>query len=158
MYTPFQNLSDQSRIWIYQADRQLTDHEAKEILQKAKPLLETWSPHGVTLITSAEIRYNYFLILAVEATAFQLSCCTIDSAIHLLQTIEHDMKVNFLDRTKIVLQIENQFLLTPVKEIKAKLSQRLLSPNTKFFNNVITKKKDLETNWLIPIGLSCFVK
>lgn len=158
MYTSFQNLSDKASIWIYQADRKLTPTEVKEILQQTQPFLETWSPHHAPLITSAEIRHGYFLIFGVEETAFKLSCCTIDTAIRLLQTIGEEIKVNFLDRTKVVLQVENQYLLAPVQEVTEKLRQGLLPSDTKVFNNVITHKQALTTNWLIPIHLSWLAK
>ncbi len=101
--------------------------------------------------TSAEIRHGYFLIFGVEEKACKLACFTIDTAIHLLQAIGEEIKVNFLDRTKVVLQVESQCLLVPVQEVKEKVRQGVLSPDTKVFNNVITQKKALATNWLIPL-------
>jgi hypothetical protein len=158
MYTSFQNLSDAARIWIYQTDRQLTHAEVNNILQRIEPFLETWSPHGAPLITSAEIRHAYFLIFGVEETSFKLSCCTIDPAIRLLQTIGEEIAVNFLDRTKVVLQVGTQYLLLPMHEVKAKLKQGVLPPDTKVFNNVITHKQALARQWLIPIHLSWLAK
>jgi len=158
MYTAFQALSDKANIWVYQANNQLTTTEVDEILEEIQPFLAAWSTYGVPLIARAEIRYNYFLIFGIESSAFKLSCCTIDEAIYWLKTIGEARKVNFLDRTKVLLQVANQLLLAPTTEIKAKLREGFISSDTKIFNNAITQKKELETNWLIPIQLSWLVK
>lgn len=151
MYTSFSNLSDNARIWIYQADRALNAADIDTVLERTHPFLEDWAPHGASLITSAEIRHGYFLIFGVEERAFKLSCCTIDTVMHLLQGLGEELAVNFLDRTKVVLQVDNQYVLKPVQEVKEKLWQGVFPADTRVFNNVITQKKALATNWLIPL-------
>lgn len=154
MYIPFDNLSDQAQIWIYQADRQLTAAEIDVIFQQAKTFLETWSSHGRPLVASVEIRHHYFLILSIEKTDFELSCCTTDSAIQFLHSIKALMGVNFLDRQKMLLQSDNQYISTSAREVKEKLKVGILPKNTYTFNNAITKKQHLATEWLVPIETS----
>jgi hypothetical protein len=132
MYTPFQDLTDQAQIWIYQADRQLTAAEMDTILGQAKIFLETWSSHGRPLVASAEIRYDYFLILGIKAL----------------------VGIDFLDRKKVLLRLADQYTATSVREVKDRLKAGMLSKDTQTFNNAITRKQDLATGWLIPIQQS----
>lgn len=154
MYIPFHELSDQAQIWVYQADRQLTAAEISTILEQAKTFLASWSSHGRPLVASAEVRHHYFLILGIEKADFELSCCTIDSAIQFLRNVQALMGINFLDRQKVLLQSGNQYMSTSVQEVKEKLRGGLLLSDTHVFYNTITKKQDLATKWLVPIEQS----
>ncbi|ACE06129.1 hypothetical protein Aasi_0746 [Candidatus Amoebophilus asiaticus 5a2] len=158
MYIPFQQLSDQSSIWVYQADRGLSATDEQAILEQAKKFLENWSSHGRPLQASAAIKHGYFLILGIEKADFELTCCTTDSAIQFLHTLKSTMNINFLDRSKVVLRTDNAYLAVSVREAKEKLQDASLSSDTFTFDNTITQKQDLETRWLIPIKDAWFAK
>ncbi|HBT09769.1 MAG TPA: ABC transporter ATPase, partial [Leeuwenhoekiella sp.] len=46
MLTPFQELSDTSRLWIYQSDRKFTEEELPKLEQYLSAFLEKWTAHG----------------------------------------------------------------------------------------------------------------
>ena len=52
MYVPFENLPEESKIWIYQSNRKFSDEEFAEIEKDLKNYLEDWSAHGVSLEAS----------------------------------------------------------------------------------------------------------
>ncbi|MHB9147393.1 MAG: hypothetical protein ACYC2U_03040 [Candidatus Amoebophilus sp.] len=158
MYIPFQQLSDQASIWVYQADRRLSATDEQAILEQAKKFLENWSSHGRPLQASALIKHSYFLILGIEKADFELTCCTTDSTIQFLHTLKSTMNINFLDRSKVVLRTDNTYLAVSVREAKEKLQDASLSSDTFTFDNTITQKQDLETRWLIPIKDAWFAK
>jgi len=158
MYIPFQELSDQASIWVYQADRQLSTADEKAILEQARIFLEIWSSHGRPLQASAEIRHGYFLILGIEKADFELTCCTADSAIQFLHTLKSSIGINFLNRSKIILQTGDTYLDISVPEVKEKLQIGAIPQETFTFDNTITQKQDLETRWLIPIKDAWFAK
>ena len=66
MIVPFKTLPNEARVWIYQANRELTESEIKEISIKAEVFIAGWTRHGENLKASYEIKYNQFLILAVD--------------------------------------------------------------------------------------------
>ena len=66
MYTPFENLPEESKIWIYQSNRKLTDDEVTAITTKCKEFVENWAAHGTSLEASFLIKYNRFIIFAVN--------------------------------------------------------------------------------------------
>lgn len=158
MYTPFQNLTDQASIWIYQADRQLDAATIQAILDRAKPFLDTWTSHGRPLLAGAEIRHTYFLILGIEKADFELSCCTTDSAIQFLHGLKEAMGIDFLDRKKVVIQSSNQYTAIPIQEIKEKLKTKSIPSDAYTFNNIINQKGDLATKWLIPVHQAWFAR
>jgi hypothetical protein len=58
--------SEQSRVWIYQADKELTDKQASDLLDLLTQFAAEWTAHNHQLKAKAEVRYNRFLILIVD--------------------------------------------------------------------------------------------
>ena len=150
MYIPFEQLSDQARIWIYQA-RLLTLQEQEAVLQASKAFVAAWTSHGHPLQGSAVVLHQRFLILALEKSAHQLSCCTMDSAINLLRKLKDTLHIDLLDRTQLVLSHQGNTWMVPIAEVKKQLQQKAISPDTYLFDNTITHKAALDHKWLIPV-------
>ena len=70
MYVPFESLPTDSRIWIYQSNRKFSDDEMNEIETALQAFLVNWSAHGTSLESSYKLRYNRFIILAVNHSMF----------------------------------------------------------------------------------------
>lgn len=151
MYTSFSQLSDQAHIWIYQANRQLTNQEVETILQKSKTFLEAWNSHGRSLQCAAEVLYNRFLVLAVERSIQELSCCTVDSAIHFLHELKDTLQLDLLDRTNVVFKQGDTIFTAPLDQIKEKIRQGTILADTLMFDNTITHKAALADKWLVPV-------
>ncbi len=66
MVTLSMQISENSRIWIYQANRELTTQEQTLIQQKLDAFVASWQAHGHQLAALAEIRYQRFVILAID--------------------------------------------------------------------------------------------
>jgi hypothetical protein len=58
MFIPFDNLPEESRIWIYQSNRKFSDEEIAEIESDLKSFIENWSAHGTSLEASYLLKYN----------------------------------------------------------------------------------------------------
>jgi hypothetical protein len=58
MYIPFSNIDLQARVWVYQADRKLTDEETAIITETLKASLDTWEAHGKRLTASGKVFEN----------------------------------------------------------------------------------------------------
>ena len=46
MYIPFHDIAFEARVWIYQANRNLTDDEVGTLTETLKASLEGWEAHG----------------------------------------------------------------------------------------------------------------
>src|SRR5690242_11524154 len=98
MFVPAETLPPDSRIWIYQSDRELTTEEVEQIKDETRKFLESWTAHNQTLKAGCEIRYNRFLILMVDEKSAGASGCSIDKSVHFIKSIEKNFKVSFFDR------------------------------------------------------------
>ena len=150
MYTSFNQLSGQAHIWIYQANRQLATEEIAAILQKSKAFLEAWTSHGRPLQCGAEVLHNRFLVFAIERSTQELSCCTVDSAIHFLRELKDTLQLDLLDRTNVVFKQGDAIFTVPLDQVKEKIQQGEILADMLMFDNTITHKAALADKWLVP--------
>ena len=149
MYIPFEQLSDEARIWIYQANRSLVDEESAAILQKTKSFLAQWASHGNPLQCSADIRYDQFLILAVEERFQGATGCAVDASIQFIRSLDQEFQLDLLDRTLITFRQDQNNVVVPLRQLQEKIQQGKISAAMLTFDNTITTKAALAHQWLI---------
>ena len=88
MLVNFNILPDDSRIWIYQGSRSFSKEELVEVQEKLNDFIEDWTAHGDELRAGYEIRYNRFIILALDQSQNGASGCSIDASVHFIQSLE----------------------------------------------------------------------
>ena len=98
MILPFNEMPLGSRIWIYQSDKKILDQDLIKIKTKLTEFLKNWTAHGDDLKSSFEIKYNRFLIIALNEKSTKASGCSIDACVHFIQKIEKDYGLNLLDK------------------------------------------------------------
>jgi hypothetical protein len=85
MLIPFEELPKTSRLWLYPSNRKLSDDEVVEISETLNNFVQDWSAHGTSLEASFEIRYNRFIILAINQEFHPATGCSIDSSVAMIQ-------------------------------------------------------------------------
>src|SRR6187401_1503982 len=100
MYIAANKLPMDSRIWIYQANRELTEGEINQVNETTCEFVESWTAHDKDLMASFEIRYNRFLILMVDEKSAGASGCSIDKSVHFVKSLEKKFNIDFFDRMK----------------------------------------------------------
>lgn len=150
MFVPFQSLPAHARIWIYQADRHLTNEDQKQISQHLEKFCEGWNAHQQPLRTSFNIARNRFLVLGADEDYHLPSGCSIDSSVRALKSIGQDLNVNFFDRTHIPFLVGEAVETYPLASLKGHFESGKLSADTPTFNNLVPSRGDFETNWIVP--------
>jgi hypothetical protein len=117
MYIPFEQLPDQSRVWVYQADRPLMATEMEQISSFLTLEMDAWAAHGASLNASFEIRFNQVVIVAVNEDVNEASGCSIDASTRWFKSLGEMLQVNFFDRQIAKIQGE-QISLIPIASIK----------------------------------------
>lgn len=150
MYIPFNELNENARVWIYQADRKLSDHEYELIESEGKHFSAEWTAHNQALKASVKVIYAQFIIISVDETQTMASGCSIDKSVHFIQALEKQLNVNLLDKSKVALLVEDEIVLTPLGNIKKKITEGDIHENSLVFNNLVENINSLNNNWLIP--------
>jgi len=154
MYTPFDTLPDESKIWIYQSNRKLSDAEIAEIEEDLKAFIEEWSAHGTSLEASFLIKYNRFIILAVNQEVQQATGCSIDSSVDFIQQLESKYGVDLLDKMNVTYK-QGEFLThKSLLDFKRMAKEKAVSENTIVFNNLVNTIEEWKENWEVPASES----
>ncbi|MCF2876161.1 MULTISPECIES: ABC transporter ATPase [unclassified Tenacibaculum] len=154
MYTEYNNLPNDSRVWIYQADREFTVEEVEHICAKAILFIENWTRHGDDLKGSFTIKYNQFLVLAVDEGFNNVSGCSIDSSVRFVQELEKEMNVDLMNKMNVTFKVGENINIVKLPEFQQFAKEQKITSNTIVFNNMVNTKEDFETNWEVTADKS----
>lgn len=151
-------ISDNSRIWIYQSNRILNEKEEAEILDMLKNFTSTWQAHGHDLAALAEIIHDQFIVISVDEQIAGATGCSIDKSVGLMKEIEQKYNINLFDRFRIAYRQENELKSCDRAEFEELIQKGIVNENTIVFNNLIQTRKELKTAWEIPFKESWHAK
>lgn len=150
MVTEFKNLPANSRIWIYQANRKLSDQEVAEIETQTVEFLSQWTAHGSELEAGVEIKYNRFIVIGLNQANASASGCSIDASVRFIQSLEKAFTVDLLDKMNVTFYNGKFIAHKSLADFKKMAKARSVSPNTVVFNNLVNTKAEYEEHWEVP--------
>ena len=150
MYTPYKNLPNNSRVWIYQSNREFTEKELEFISTKAEEFINSWTRHGDDLKGSYTIKYNQFLVLAVDESFNNVSGCSIDASVHFIQALEKELQLNLMDKMNVSFKNGNHINLVKLSDFQKFAKEHKITQETIVFNNMVATKEDFENSWEVP--------
>ncbi len=140
-----------ARIWIYQADRELSPSESEAIQQQLNSFTGQWTAHTMQLSAAAEVVENRFVIIGVDEQIQSASGCSIDSSVRLIKALEQTFAVHFFDRLAIAFEKENRIQTVQLPNIKTAVNEGVLAANTLVYNNMVSTLAELQTSWKLPL-------
>lgn len=144
-------ISENSRVWIYQSHRELYAEEEKQIQQILNNFTAQWLAHGHQLAAKAEIRYHRFIILSVDEQVAGATGCSIDKSVNLMKELEQQFDLKLFDRFQIAYREGENILTCDRQTFENLLSSGKVDHETIVFNNLVTTRKELESNWETPM-------
>ena len=158
MITDFKKLPEDSRVWIYQSDRNLTESDIKIIENKTTLFLNNWKAHGNDLQASYLIIENRFLVIAVNERFNPIGGCSIDYSLQLVNDISSTINLDLLNRLNINYRSKNIIKSISLRDLKNRIKSRSFSPETIIFNTTIKTKKELLNDFEVKISSSWLSK
>ncbi|PZX59666.1 hypothetical protein LV84_00874 [Algoriphagus ratkowskyi] len=150
MYVPFENISEDSRVWVYQAARQLSAREKDLISSKLSVFCDGWNTHGNRMPTSFQILDDQILVLAVDESGLGASGCSIDSSVRTLRQLEEELGTNITDQGKVTFKSNSgEISVASALGIKSKVTSGEIDSQTLVINSQVKSKKDLESVWVL---------
>jgi hypothetical protein len=154
MLVPFEDLPLESRIWIYQSNRKFTNEEMIEIENDLSQFLSNWSAHGTSLESSFQLKYNRFIIIAVNQEVQAATGCSIDASVAFIQGLEQKYEVDLLDKMNVAFKQGEFITYKTLLEFKKLAKEKAVSENTIVFNNLVNSIEEWNENWEIPANES----
>lgn len=148
----FKSYSPNSKIWIYQADRILSEQEVDTLESAMKQFVSGWAAHGKELEAGFAIFFNTFIILVVDEQKEKASGCSIDSSVRVVKELGKQLNVDFFNRFAIAYIQGEEFNCVTKEQFQSLVNQS--ADNIWVFNNTLTMLSDLYNQWLVPFESS----
>ena len=154
MLVNFDSLGGTSKIWIYQSNREFSEKEIAEISQNLENFIGAWKRHGDDLKASYQIKYNQFIVIAVDENFNEVSGCSIDASVNLIKQFEQKFAVDLTNKLNISFKDNHNINVVSLADFQNYAKQQKITSNTVVFNNMITNKSDFEQNWEVTADKS----
>lgn len=154
MLVDFNKLPEESRVWIYQANRSFTPEEIADIENKLNVFIENWTAHGSDLQAGYLIKYKRFIVLGLNQSLNAATGCSIDASVHFIQQLEKEYNVDLMDKMNVSYKQGEFIAYKPLTDFKKMAKQRAVSKNTIVFNNLVNNIAEFKENWEVPASES----
>lgn len=150
MLVNFKDLPDTSRIWIYQSDTKFTEEQVVKLTQDLTSFLEAWTAHGSELKAGFEIKYDRFLVIALDQSQAAASGCSIDSQVRFIISLQEELGIDLLDKMNVTYYQNDRIHYKNLLDFKKMIKDGAVGANTVVFNNLVTSLGEYNENWEIP--------
>ncbi|UMB61670.1 ABC transporter ATPase [Lutibacter sp. A80] len=154
MFVNFEDLDKNARVWIYQANRAFTNNEVEIINEKTADFVLGWQRHGEDLKASFCIKYNQFIVLAVDENFNNVSGCSIDASVNLIKNLENVFSVDLTNKLNVSFRDGDAINIVSMADFQKYVKEQKITTNTIVFNNLVTTKGDFENNWEVTADKS----
>jgi hypothetical protein len=151
------HFSPQSRVWVYAANRTLTEQETNLATERMKDFVSSWTAHGAPVQGIGTVIFNRFLVLAADETLTHVSGCSTDSSVRMMQTLQEELGVDLFNRTLLSFYQDDQLLSFPMATLSTAIAEGKINGDTLFFDHVVGTKQAFESGWLQPAKKSWLV-
>lgn len=149
---PFDKLPDDSRAWVFGADRTLTEQQSQQLLEEVDRFLPAWTAHGAPLTVGRDWRYGRFLTIAVDQSTAGASGCSIDGLFRTLKSIEPKLGASLVTSGLIFFRDENGAIQSVDREEFAELGAKgKIRNETTAFDPTVTSLGEWRARFELPI-------
>ena len=152
------DLSDNSRVWIYQSSRLFFISEALQMEDMLNEFVAGWKSHGAPVKGYANLFFGQFIVIMADESDTAVGGCSTDSSVHVIKAIEEKFQVQMFDRQSLAFVIKDKVQLLPLNQLDYAVRNGFVTPGTLYFNNTVLTKKELLDKWLIPVKDSWLAK
>ena len=154
MLVDFKSLPDESRVWIYQANRSFSDSEIKEIEEKLDVFIGNWTAHGSDLESGYLIKYKRFIVIGLNQNLNKATGCSIDASVHFIQQLEKDYQVDLMDKMNVSYKQGDFIAYKTLADFRKMAKDQAISKNTIVFNNLVNNIAEFNEFWEVPASES----
>lgn len=145
------DFNENSRVWIYQADRLFFVHEALEMEEMLQNFVQSWNTHGTPVKGFANLFFGRFIVFMADETATSVSGCSTDSSVRIIKEIEKRFSVDMFNRQLLAFMVKGKIEQIPLSQCNYAIENNFINGDTLYFNNTVLTKKQLLENWIIPV-------
>jgi hypothetical protein len=142
---------DSARVWIYAADRELTNDQAELINKRIEAFCKQWTSHQMALKATGGLLHNFFIVFVVDDGFNKPGGCSIDASVKFIHSLSDEFQTDFFNRN-IFYYLQGEAIYSIHKDdMMQALNQGILTDDTLFFDTLVQTKNEFQHNWLKPL-------
>lgn len=148
---PFDALPDHARVWIFAAERPLGADDQAALLADVDAFLDQWAAHGAPLQAGRDLRYDRFLLVAVDERAAGVSGCSVDALTRQLREHERRLGMALLDNAPVHYRAGETVERVSRAGFAELAASGAVTPDVVVFNNTVPDLGDVRAGrWEVP--------
>lgn len=154
----WKSLANSSRLWVYVADRMLSEKECQSVALILEAFTREWASHGAALQASWKLQGARVVLIALDEDVKGASGCSIDASVRCMQDLAHvgTPKIDWLRRDFVL------FRTPPSKQWEEKelssfwMARKagLVKDDTEVMNTLCKSRGEWEFHWSQPFQKS----
>jgi hypothetical protein len=154
MFIDFQELPEESRVWIYQANRTFKEEELEILTPQLKAFLEKWTAHGQNLKAGFEMPYNRFIVIGLDQAEAGATGCSIDASVHFIQAVEKEFDIDLMDKMNVSFKNGPYVAYKELIDFRKMAKAKSVTSKTIVFNNLVQTVGEYKDYWEVPASES----
>jgi len=148
---PYDTLPDDTRVWIYQSNRPLTDTEVQAVREELQAFVQEWVSHNRQLRAHGDVWHHTFIVLLVDESQAGASGCSIDKSVYFLKSLQDRLGVDLFDRMAFAYREGEQVAVLPKGAFRQAYAEGTITDDTPVFDNLVDTKAAFERQWEKPL-------
>jgi len=152
--TDISTLSKDSRVWVFQSSKLIQGDLRTEISSTLIAFLKDWAAHGKSLFAAFEIKFDRFIVIAVDEAMAQATGCSVDKLMKTIQVIDTAYGLDLLNRMKVAYRSGEEIIECDVNTFTQMLKSGEADDSTIVFNNVVQSLGEFNASWETTVSRS----
>ena len=151
-HVPFDTLPPDARLWIFGAERPLTESERARVLDEVGAFIGQWAAHDVPLTTASDLRYDQFIFVAVDERAAGASGCSIDALVRRMKGLAAELGVVLVNHAPVLYRDADGIACVSRERFGELVASGVVTQATVVFDNTLTTVGAVrEGRWELPV-------
>jgi len=151
MIVDFDKIPDWCKLWVFPASRKFYPQEISELKESVETFLKDWNSETEALKSAYQIKYDRFIIITVDDSEIKLPIETHNALSDFIQSLEKKYNLVLMDKINVCYKQGEFVQYKDLIAFKKMIKSKGVSPKTIVFNNIISTKEELATQWEINI-------
>ena len=150
------DLPSTSRVWLYTADRTLTEGECEAFQASAEDFVGQWTAHGKSLQASWRLEGRRCLVMALDTSGPAVTGCSIDAQVRWLRGQGEKLSVDWMGRNRVIHynEVTERWVESVLAAFWAARKAGNVDDETRVVNAVVASKADCVPTLVRPFAES----
>lgn len=137
-HVPFDTLPPDARLWIFGAERPLSESERARVLEEVDAFIGQWTAHEVPLTTARDLRYDQFVFVAVDERTAGASGCSVDALVRRMKGLQAELGVELVNHAPVLYRDGAGIARVSRERFADLVESGTVSRQTVVFDNTVT--------------------